>query len=565
MVTGPMSKAEKAAGNSGGATGSPDALRALEAQYVLVTEAVTEGVYDWNVVTDALEVSSRLKAILGIEGDFNSRGWADRVHPDDMAHYRKAIAAHFKGETERLNCEYRIRRGAGDYFWLADSARCIRGESGRAVRLIGAIRDITRRKLAESKLIAVSEAAESARRQLNDALESMSEGLVLFDKNDCIVVCNNNYRRYFLVTGGAAVAEMVKPGTCLWDIMRAAHAAGMFPLLKGDIETHIARRKEMRANPGGKVEQHLSDGRCLQINEVRTASGGIASVYTDITEIKRHETELATKTAMLEGLSSKLGKYLPPQVFKSIFSGEQTDEITSKRKKLTIFFSDIAGFTDTVERLESEELTSLLNQYLTEMSKIAHAHGATVGKFIGDAILAFFGDPVSRGAKEDATACVRMAVAMQRRMRELREIWRARGLEDTFELRVGITTGYCTVGNFGSEDRLDYTVIGNAVNLAARLQTAAERGAILLDAETCSLVEGAIRTKEHGTISVKGFSRPVHVFAVTGLYDEEETQGRVISVDREGIRLLIDRDKLTSAEKDKAIEALKGAIDKLRG
>ena len=156
-----------------------------------------------------------------------------------------------------------------------------------------------------------------------------------------------------------------------------------------------------------------------------------------------------------------MAKYLPPQIYKSIFAGEQDVEIAPKRKKLTVFFSDIAGFTDTVEALQSEELTHLLNQYLTEMSKIALEYGATVGKFIGDAILAFFGDPVSRGAGADAIACARMAIAMQRRMQELGAIWRGRGLEKTFELRIGITTGYCTVGNFGSEDRLDYTAIGD--------------------------------------------------------------------------------------------------------
>ena len=94
-------------------------------------------------------------------------------------------------------------------------------------------------------------------------------------------------------------------------------------------------------------------------------------------------------------------------------------EIASTRKKLTIFFSDIADFTSTADDLESEELTGLLNHYLTEMSKIALEHGATIDKYIGDAFLAFFGDPETKGVKEDAIACVNMAVAMQRRMREL--------------------------------------------------------------------------------------------------------------------------------------------------
>ena len=140
------------------------------------------------------------------------------------------------------------------------------------------------------------------------------------------------------------------------------------------------------------------------------------------------------------------------QLYASIFSGEQSVEIASKRKKLTVFFSDIADFTGTTDSLESEELTNLLNHYLTEMSKVALEHGATIDKYVGDAIIAFFGDPDTRGAKADAIACVEMAIAMQRRMRELQSEWLDMGLEKPFRLRIGINTGFCTVGNFGSAD-----------------------------------------------------------------------------------------------------------------
>ena len=103
--------------------------------------------------------------------------------------------------------------------------------------------------------------------------------------------------------------------------------------------------------------------------------------------------------------------------------------------------------------------------------------------YIGDAILAFFGDPETKGVKEDAVACVNMAIAMQRRMRELQFEWRDVGLEKPFQLRIGINTGYCTVGNFGSEDRMDYTIVGNEVNLASRLQSHADLGGILVSHE----------------------------------------------------------------------------------
>ena len=111
-------------------------------------------------------------------------------------------------------------------------------------------------------------------------------------------------------------------------------------------------------------------------------------------------------------------------------------------------------------------------------------------------MLMFFGDPETRGAEEDARACVRMAVAMQRRMRELEHEWRDAGLEKPFALRIGISTGYCTVGNFGSEDRMDYTIIGSHVNLASRLQSYAEPGTILVSHETYALVKDAIAAQD---------------------------------------------------------------------
>ena len=154
--------------------------------------------------------------------------------------------------------------------------------------------------------------------------------------------------------------------------------------------------------------------------------------------------------------------------------------MTTERKKLTIFFSDIKDFTATTERLQPEELTALLNEYLTEMTAIAQKHGGTVDKYIGDAILVFFGDPETKGVREDAQACVRMAIEMQKRLGQLNARWRRAGIERPFQARIGINTGYCNVGNFGSDDRMDYTIIGAEANLAARLQSVAAPGGITL-------------------------------------------------------------------------------------
>jgi len=290
--------------------------------------------------------------------------------------------------------------------------------------------------------------------------------------------------------------------------------------------------------------------------------------HVRLTELQaeKERTEAANmlvteKNEILENLSSKLSKYLSPQIYQSIFRGDQNVEISSKRKKLTICFTDIAGFTETTDNLESEELTNVLNHYLTEMSVIALQHGATIDKFIGDAILLFFGDPESKGVAEDAKACVTMAIAMQRRMRELEQEWRNRGLLRPFRIRMGIATGFCTVGNFGSRDRMDYTIIGNEVNLAARLQSATEPGSILLSYETNALVQGIVMTEEQPPITVKGFPKPISGYKLVGTYDELVKAGRVVLEEREGLHVLVD---LTKQNRADAIGILQDVLTQLK-
>ncbi len=158
-----------------------------------------------------------------------------------------------------------------------------------------------------------------------------------------------------------------------------------------------------------------------------------------------------------------------------------------------------------------------------------------------------------------------MAIAMQRRMRELQSEWLGMGLERPFLLRIGINTGFCTVGNFGSADRMDYTIIGNEVNLAARLESQAEVGGILMAHETHSLVKDTVLAEEGDTLTVKGFAKPVRTYAVVGLYDDLVDQGRIIPRDEDGLTLIIDRNKLTKKSKARAIEAVEDVLSQLKG
>jgi class 3 adenylate cyclase len=155
-----------------------------------------------------------------------------------------------------------------------------------------------------------------------------------------------------------------------------------------------------------------------------------------------------------------------------------------------------------------------------------------------------------------------MAIAMLRRMRELRSEWQDLGAERPFQLRIGINTGYCTVGNFGGVDRMDYTIVGNMVNMAARLQTEAEVDSILVGHETYSLVKDVVATAEQSSIKVKGFAEPIHCYKVLDLYDDLVGEGQLIHEEQEGFRLMLDLEK---HDKQKAISTLEAILARLRG
>jgi hypothetical protein len=226
--------------------------------------------------------------------------------------------------------------------------------------------------------------------QLYMALDNMPGALVYTDEDLNIVLCNDRFKEMY-----PAPQELLQPGRPYPDFLRYLAEHGYYG--EGDADALVATRVESLRHPTGKsFEDRTPNGRCYRILRRRAAAGGTVTVMTDVTEQQQAESELleakqrtedanelvSDKNAMLESLSSKLSKYLSPQIYQSIFSGEQTVEISSKRKKLTIFFSDIAGFTETTDNLESEELTDVLNHYLTEMSTIAFAYGATIDKYI---------------------------------------------------------------------------------------------------------------------------------------------------------------------------------------
>jgi class 3 adenylate cyclase len=194
------------------------------------------------------------------------------------------------------------------------------------------------------------------------------------------------------------------------------------------------------------------------------------------------------------------------------------------------------------------------------MSRIALQYGATIDKYVGDAIVMFFGDPETRGVKEDALACVKMALAMQKRVGELAERWRDIGIEPPLRCRIGIHTGFCTVGNFGSEDRMDYTVIGGAVNLASRLEHEARPGGVLISFVTFAHVKDEIQCDERGHIQVKGIAYPVATYDAVALKMDRATTGSRVHADMSQLHLKIEPKLMAPDEPRQAATAPRDAI-----
>ena len=400
---------------------------------------------------------------------------------------------------------------------------------------------------------------EEARRRLVDAIENSSEGFAFYDPENRLVICNNRYKE--LLYPGADVE--IEPGMAFETIIRTSAENGYIVDAEGRIDEWIAERIALHQNPGEPRVQQRGDGRWILVTERKTGDGGTVAIYSDITDLKQREQDLTAKSNALEQLSNQLAKYLSPQIYDSIFSGKQEVKLVSQRKRLTVFFSDLVGFTSTTEKLESEDLTQLLNQYLTEMSQIALDHGATIDKYIGDAIVIFFGDPETLGVKEDALACVSMAIAMRKRMAELEKLWKESGLEEPLRCRMGINTGLCTVGNFGSDARMDYTIIGGGVNLAARLETACTPDEILISYETHAHVKDLVHCKEFDKISVKGFTKPIATYQVVDLHENLDKEDQAIRTELPHLKIDADVVLMSTKERQAAATALREAANRL--
>jgi adenylate cyclase len=205
--------------------------------------------------------------------------------------------------------------------------------------------------------------------------------------------------------------------------------------------------------------------------------------------------------------------YVAPAVVQQITKDPKALKLGGEQKVLTVLFSDIRGFTTISEGLRPEELVLLLNEYLTEMTQVIFRHEGTLDKYIGDAIMAIYGAPLPQ-ADHPLRACL-SAVEMMEALKLLRERWRPRGLPE-LDIGIGINTGEMVVGNMGSERRFDYTVMGDNVNLASRLEGLNKQYGthILVSEFTASFLKDKIPCREVDLVRVKGKSKPVRIYEI---------------------------------------------------
>jgi class 3 adenylate cyclase len=220
--------------------------------------------------------------------------------------------------------------------------------------------------------------------------------------------------------------------------------------------------------------------------------------------------------------TGELKRFLPHQIAEGLLAGRLSPTDGFERRKVTLLFADLVGFTDLSDTLEPEELSEVLNEYLREMTAVAVAHRGTLDNYIGDGLMVIFGAPTPDEESAQAWSAIRAAFAMRDRVEELSSAIRGRGIPADLRIRVGVNTGHCTVGVFGSEILRAYKAVGFAVNVAARLQSEAEPGTVLAGFRTYALVKDRVRAEQREPLTLKGAARPVEAWEILELVSDHD-------------------------------------------
>jgi adenylate cyclase len=243
-------------------------------------------------------------------------------------------------------------------------------------------------------------------------------------------------------------------------------------------------------------------------------------------------------------------------VVNQLIESPEPPKLGGEKREITAFFSDLQDFTKISEALEPEKTTMLLNEFLTEMTNIIYRHEGTVDKFEGDAIIAIFGAP--NVLENHAEKACLASIEMQKRLAKLRAKWRTESRPE-LKMRIGICTGLATVGNMGSEQRFDYTMIGDTVNLASRLERVNKQYSIytLISETTRKAAGNEITVREVDTIKVVGREKPVTVFELMGYNQHiDNSLKEIIAKYQQGLQAYRDQNWNQAIKLFKAVQAI---------
>ena len=305
------------------------------------------------------------------------------------------------------------------------------------------------------------------------------------------------------VTSPIAALVLARSSTSPWA---GFYVVGFF-LLVGLFQT--ASLVAIVAGGVGHIEarmKEVQDGRLDVRAQVRALDtfGVVASRFNRMVEGLRQR----------EMLREAFGRYVTKQVADEVLAGRVA--LGGELRTATVLFSDIRGFTSMSESMTAPEVVAFLNRYLDEMVDCVFAHGGILDKFIGDAVMAVFGVPVSNGgAADDAIAAVRCALEMESRLARMNAERAAQG-EPPIDIGVGLHTGELVAGNIGSPKRMEYTVIGDTVNVSSRIEGMTKQAGrrVLMSEATARLVEGTFPVVEVGEVALRGRARPVALYTV---------------------------------------------------
>lgn len=302
-------------------------LRLSEQRHAMVTEATTEGIYDWDLATNRLYVSPRLNALfLFEEGELISEDWVARVHPEDQEVYSSALIQHFKDPTKAMQCEYRIRDKSDRYRWVSDHAIAERGDDGRARRLVGAVGDITEEKEQALALAQTNREKDQILAEFNSVLDNIDYGIMFLDKD-----LNARYINRAIKDMWGLDDDLIAQSPSFLELMEHNRQRGTYDFTEDGWKAFVEERHGLLRKGGGEtVELSLADGSVLRVQFVSLPDGGRMITYFDITPFRRLENKLKARDEQYEQAMEAIGEgvydwdmtankvYYSPEVYRMV-------------------------------------------------------------------------------------------------------------------------------------------------------------------------------------------------------------------------------------------------------